>query len=110
MLTREQILASKPKVKKIEVKELGGEIYIRQLTAKDQDEMERNHLKDGRYDYPRVLNAIYAICDENGERMFSEKDFDEVAQIPGKALMKVLLESADFSDISDDSVKDKAKN
>lgn len=96
-LTKEQILASRKdrKPHRFEVPEWGGDVYIRVLSAEAQMAYDGVEPKDIA---GRVL--IDALCDENGERLFSDEDFAELMKEDFPVIMRVFAEAAHLNGLS----------
>jgi hypothetical protein len=97
-LTREQILAARKdrKPHRYEVPEWGGDVFIRVLSAADQ--MLLSDEADPKNTFVKVL--LYSLVDEEGERLFSDADFDELVQEDWPVIMRVFAESAHLNGLS----------
>lgn len=84
MLTREQILAAKPKTRTVNIPELGGEITIRGLTAHERDryEIAIYSLDSAAKDQHRGMLLALSIVDANGNRMFGDDDAVALGNLP----------------------------
>lgn len=96
-LTRDQILAARPKVKEIEVPEWGGSVFVRPLTEDQRakflnlvDKYEKASTGDRVRNHTFTL-LLYGICDEDGNPFFS--DLKDVAQLaltsPASAFLRL---------------------
>jgi hypothetical protein len=86
-LTREQILASRKERKpvRLEVPEWGGEVYVRVLSAADQ-----MALSDGVEPKEMAIKVIlHCLVAEDGERIFTDDDADELAKEDFPVIMRV---------------------
>jgi hypothetical protein len=93
ILTREQILASKGKrtIEPLEVPELGGSVFVRELMGDEREAVLAKRLPDGKVD-PTGLTArllVVAVCDEDGNPMFQPSDEAALSGIPAKALERI---------------------
>ena len=90
MLTREAILGHVDRrIGSVEVAELGGTIHVASLTAAEADKIRL--LDEAKYP-ASVGMVILGVCDEDGKRLFSEKDAEKLAGLPASA-MKVIADA-----------------
>lgn len=108
MLTREQILSLGLKKEKVDIPELGDVVYVRELTAKEQDELAAKFANKSTGS--REWMAIKSVCDEAGNPIFTDKDFEALSGISGNFLNRVLLAASKISGLSEDEVKELSKN
>jgi len=112
-LKRDDILAVKDiQVELVHVPEWGGDVYVKGMTGLERDAFEAsivNQVGKG----PRVnMNnvraklAAHTICDENGERLFTEKDINALGKKSASALQRVFAVAQKLSGIGDDDVKE----
>jgi hypothetical protein len=97
-LTREQILAARRdrKPQRFEVPEWGGDVFIRVLSAADQmDLAEGTEAKD-----TPIKVLIRSLVSENGEPLFTDEDFAELAKEDWPVIMRVFQESAHMNGLS----------
>lgn len=90
LLTKEQLLKKNLPVERVELPELGGEIYVRTLTANERDEYEAQHVakkeEGNQFENFRGRFAALVVCDEQGNRIFT----DEEASLLGEQSAKIL--------------------
>lgn len=92
-LTKEQITTSSDfEVVVVKVPEWKGLVRIRTMSSRERDSFEQEmiHFQKGK-DLPnmRAKLAAYCICDEDGIRLFSDKDIEALGQKSSKALQRV---------------------
>lgn len=118
-LTREQILECiDRRVEKLNVPAWGGDVYVRSLTGTERDEWEQENLvKDPRtkeYSYRlrniRARLVVKTVCDENGTRIFTDRDADRIGEKNAAVLTKVYEVAARLSGITPEDVEELAKN
>lgn len=87
-LTREEILgAIDLPVERVEVPEWRGVIFVRPITAAEQDRLQRD---------PNVVENVNArlaamcICDENGAPMFTEDHIEALGKKSAVAMKRVV--------------------
>jgi hypothetical protein len=99
-LDRETILAFKDdRIGKVEVSEMGGEVCIASLTVAEADKIKS--LGEG--DVPAVARlVILGACDEEGKRLFTDKDASALSKLPASALAKVANAILDHNGLGGD--------
>ena len=117
VLSAEQVLSSKDiKSEKVFVPEWGGSVYVKALTAAERDQYESSIVEFGsdgkprkyRLDKVRSLLAAMTICDENGNRLFEDKDVAALGKKSSAALDRVFKAAQSLSAISKKDVEDLA--
>lgn len=89
MLNREQILSVQDsKIETVEVPEWGGSVCVRAMSAKERDGWEIRYATDFANKNRSVRGSLCAvvICDENGNRLFTEQDIPVLEQKSAAAL------------------------
>lgn len=91
-LTREQILGAtyEPKRVKVPIKEWGGDFYVHEWTAAQQDEWEQFVVANK--GNARAITAALSLYDADGARVFKVEDAEELGHKPG--IGRVLLRIA----------------
>lgn len=111
VLSRDSILgADDLTVEKVEISEWGGFVNVKTLTAKERDDFEssmvetrgrgRNQTREIRVKNLRAGLAVRAIVDDEGNRIFGDKDVDELGKKAGSALDKIYDVAARLAGIS----------
>lgn len=97
-LTREHILAARKdrKPHRYEVPEWGGDVFIRVLSA--QDQMQLSEGADEKQMPVRVL--LHTLVTEEGERLFTDEDFAELAGEDFPIILRVFSEAAKLNGLS----------
>ena len=97
----------------VEVPEWGGMGTLRELKGSERDTFEENSLDKNRNvtmaNMRARLVALSAV-DEDGKRMFSEKDAVKLGSKSASALNRLFGVACRLSGITDDDVKDLEKN
>jgi hypothetical protein len=107
LLTKDAILSSDDLPKElVAVPEWGGEVYVRCLTAAERDDweasvmhMEGNKTKANLQNLRAKLVAR-TVCDEDGARMFEDKDVVALGAKSAAALDRLYTVAAKLSKIS----------
>jgi hypothetical protein len=94
-LTRDAILAAtNGEVQRISVPEFGGDVYIRVLTGRERDTLERFILLHRENPATAMLRArlcATTVCDETGKRIFTDADIPALAEKSGTALERIAV-------------------
>jgi len=129
LLTRNQILEAKDiKTKDIEVKEWGGTIRIKQLSAKEYNDITMNMVyirkmaakqlsrKNGDENLEEAINEsaiknqkilliIKSVVDENMKPVFTEADMELLYQKNTNVIDKIIAEIEEFNSVSTEDAK-----
>jgi len=115
-LSREDILQAKDLVlKEVAVPEWGGTVFVKSMTAKERDAFEasvteiRGGKQSVRLENIRAKFAALTICDENGKRLFDEKDIPALAEKSAGALTRVFEAAQKLSGLTDGDIKEMAE-
>lgn len=115
-LTREQLLAAKPKTELVEAPELGGQVIVAEISALERERLNKADfpVKDGKAvfqsEHHHARWAIAACRDENGKPLFTEADMAAVSALPCGLLERILRAAQRLSNPTPDSVEEEAKN
>lgn len=93
LLTKESILSiSDLPTEVVEVKQWGGHVKVRGMNAGERDRFEESIRKVGMGNL-RSLLASMTIINDDGKRMFTDKEIDKLAEKSAEAL-DVIVEAA----------------
>jgi hypothetical protein len=117
LLTKEQILARKGELPRetLPVPELGGDVIVRALSAKERDDYEASSLrrKGNRFEQNlanvRARLVVRAVLNEDGSRMFTDDDADSLGEIIGSAIDRIYDKAAKLSGITKDDAEELAR-
>jgi hypothetical protein len=85
---RNRILAANDiKVEKVSIPEWGGDYYIRVISGADRDAFEASYA-DQKMKSFRVRFLVLSLCDETGDRIFTDADAD-VAELSKKSAVVI---------------------
>jgi hypothetical protein len=88
-LSKAKILAAKDsKIEKISVPEWGGDLCLKVLTGTDRDMFEEQYSSEKMKNF-RSRFLVLCMCDEKGERMFTEEEVDDLGKKSAKVIAKV---------------------
>jgi hypothetical protein len=121
ILTREQILqASDLQRETVAVPEWGGEVVVRSMTGNERDQYEAGMIElrqsgkktsySVRLEKARARLCSLTICDESGQRLFSEADMDSLGGKNASALDRVFDVAKRLSGLRESDVEELAKN
>jgi len=105
MLTKDQILNVKDyQIEEVEVPEWGGSVFVRGLTGAERDEYEASmvQFQGSKFKSMEIRNirarmAAYAICDADGNRVFSSSDVLALSKKSAAALDRIMTVAARLS-------------
>lgn len=101
-LSAQQILdAADKKYAEVDVPAWGGKVRVQKMSAGDRDSLELANIdKDGNrrpMSNFRAAVCVRCIVDENGKRLFSDKDAAALGEKCSDALMKVYEAAAELN-------------
>jgi hypothetical protein len=116
VLTKEQILSADDiKTETVLVPEWGGDVIVRGLSGVERDAYEMAvYRPDGKLtNNPRNIRSqlVARSCvDENGKRLFTSLDAEQLGKKSGAALDRVFEVAAKLSGIRKEDIEEIAKN
>lgn len=117
LLTKEAILAANDlKTEVVQVPEWGGEVMITTMTAAAKDDYEQSLVNmvngQARENLSNIRAKLVAAClvDEEGNRLFSSKEIEQLGSKSGKAMDRVFEAASRLNAISQDDIDELAKN
>lgn len=113
VLRRDEILnASDLKRELVSVPEWGGDVYVRELTGRERDEL--NALRDSDMAaFKRVVHqrlVRYAVVDDDGKPLFTEEDETEIGSKSFEVLERLCGVVMRLSGLSKEAQEELAKN
>jgi len=116
-LNKQAILDVKDiEIEKVEVPEWGGFVFVKGMTGLERDTFEASIVqqrgKDARVNMVniRAKLASQTICDEEGIRLFNDKDVSDLGKKSANALQRVFDVAQRLSGITEDDVDELADN
>jgi len=117
ILSKDEILATEDLPReKVFIKEWKGSAIIRGLTASERDEFEANIFtgegKGRKFNHSNLRARLLSltICNEVGERIFSEADVEKLGKKSAKVMDKLFGISQRLSGIGQTDLEDLLKN
>lgn len=111
-LSRDEILKLKPstylKRKAVEVPEWNGRVFIQELSAADQQiisQLTKGGTTGSVTDSIKMLTMV--VVDEDGNRLFEEKDWKALSEHSSKVLLRLVNEASAMNKVD---VKEAEKN
>lgn len=114
MLSKEQFLSKKPKPKKFELND-GEFVYVRSWTGLERAEfLDKNQNKGENSDakhgvYINALIVAMTVVDEEGNKLFTESDVDEIQKVDNVVVEAVVAEALRLNGLAADSMEDAEK-
>lgn len=107
-LTADQILAADDlNLKKVKVKEWGGEVFIRIMSVGERDAYERMWIgkKDTGVDNFRTEYLARVLCNEKGELLFTREQVAALANKSGSVMGRLFDEAIKHNNMSEEDVE-----
>lgn len=112
MLNKTDLLsAQKLRVEKVNVRELGGDIYIRVMTGQELDKYyeETISLVDGQVvatqENKMAKLLVKCICDESGNRLFADNEIAQLGNVSSTVLVPLYEAAMRLNNMSGDASK-----
>lgn len=111
ILTRDAILSVQDlKTKEIHVAEWGGTVRIMELSGSQRLLFEESVTDQGVQRSPLIVLCALSLVNENGERLFSLEDMEQIGNKSTRALRAVFDAAVDLNGLrKDDEALDEAK-
>ena len=112
-LTKEQILAADDMgLLEVQVPEWGGSVFIRVMTVGERDAYENDWVlnKSKGVDNFRAKFLAKCLCDEKGQRLFSESEVVQLAGKSAKVMSRIWQRAMEHNALSEKEVEELAKN
>jgi hypothetical protein len=113
MNLKEQILkASDCPLKPITVPEWDCTLYIRTMSGAERDTWELTAFKDGKVspEHFRAKLLVRCVCDEHGQRVFSDTDAADLSSKSATVLVKLYDVAAKVNGLTKSDVDELTKN
>lgn len=110
MNLRDTILASKGELHPVEVPEWGCTVFVREISV---EERSRLFAKLEEKDHEARLSVwvcLFTLADAEGNRLFTEDDYDALASKPAKVIDRLGRIAADRNLMQASAVEDAKKN
>lgn len=111
-LTADQILAADDLgLKRVDVPEWGGDVYVRVMSVRERDDYERLWLgkKETGIDNFRSQYLARVLCNEKGELLFSRGQIDKLAEKSGAVMGRLFDVAMRHNNMTEEDVKELGK-
>lgn len=111
-LTADQILAADDLgLKRVDVPEWGGELYVRVMSVRERDDYERLWLgkKETGIDNFRSQYLARVLCNEKGELLFSRGQIDKLAEKSGAVMGRLFDVAMKHNNMTEEDVQELGK-
>lgn len=116
MIDKAKLLASSSafKLGELDLPEFGGKVFLRVLSSRERDALEaeftdaKNSLT--KLDNIRAKLVVRALADDQGKRLFSDAEVDQVGDMPAPLVSKIFDAAARHNGMTADSVETARKN
>ena len=115
-ITKEQVLATKPVLKEVEVPEWGGSVWIRPVTLGEQGKLANAGVKFEKADPSARLKGttvaliIWVVSDENGTPLFGDTDIPALMNQPAAVFLRLQDAILELSGLTESSRTELEKN
>jgi hypothetical protein len=112
-LTAAEILAADDLgLLEVKVKEWGGSVFIRVMTVGELDAYQKEWVgkRDTGVDNFRAKFLARCLCDEKGQRLFTDEQVEKLAAKSAKVVGRLFDKAASHNAITDKDVEELAKN
>ena len=115
-LTKQQILSTSPRLKKVDVPEWGGSVFIRPLTIHEQAKLADLGTK---YEKGSVVDRMknctlrlvqWSVCDEQGNPLFEAGDLEPLMSKAASAFLRLQDAILALPGLTEESRKELEKN
>lgn len=112
-LSKDQILAADDMgLREVDVPEWGGSVFIRVMTVGERDSYENDwvlHKAKGVENF-RAKFLARCLCDEKGNRMFSDAEVPQLAAKSARVMNRLWQATMEHNALTDKDVEELAKN
>jgi len=115
-LSKQQILAAVDlPIEEVEVPEWGGYVYVRGLNGEERDAFELSIIDQknkGKVNLENIRAKLCALtlCDDKGERLFTDKEVFALSKKSGSVLGRLFLVAQRLSGLSENDVQEMTEN
>jgi hypothetical protein len=111
MLTKDDILAANDiPSSEILVPEWGGKVYIKTMNGAEREQFERAFEESKQRLTVRATLAVFTVCDDKGEPLFTIADVDRLTKKSSRALDRIFDVARKLNGLGDREVAELEKN
>ena len=105
LLSKDQIIAANDLPREmVEVTQWGGSVWVRGMSAGERDYFEDKIRTDGMVNL-RSLMASMTMIDEDGKRLFTDKEVKQLGEKSAEALDKIVEVASKLSGLLDSDIE-----
>jgi hypothetical protein len=111
-LTKQQILAADDcRLAQVAVPEWGGDVYIRVMSCGERDAYENDWVQNKNKGVENFRSKFLArcLCDEKGERLFTDAEIGELSKKSAKVLGRLWQKAMEHNALSEADVEELGK-
>jgi len=109
-LTAAEILAATDSsVELLETPEWGGNIYIRVMSGRDRDDLERATAQGNNLENARAKFAAIVVCDAQGKRLFDESQIADLSEKSSLVLDRIFDRGMRLNKMGDQYIEELVK-
>ena len=112
-LNKEAILSADDlKQETIQVPEWKGEVIIRTMTGEERDAFDSEMIRDDKKSFKNIRARFLSliICDEQGNRLFDDKEIAQLGKKSAAALDRLFSAGQKLNRLSNDDIEELAGN
>ena len=112
-LNKEAILSADDlKQEVIQVPEWKGEVIIRTMTGEERDAFDSEMIRDDKKSFKNIRARFLSliICDEQGNRLFDDKEIAQLGKKSAAALDRLFSAGQKLNRLSNDDIEELAGN
>ena len=112
-LNKEAILSADDlKQEVIQVPEWKGEVIIRTMTGEERDAFDSEMIRDDKKSFKNIRARFLSliICDEQGNRLFDDKEITQLGKKSAAALDRLFSAGQKLNRLSNDDIEELAGN
>lgn len=92
------------KLEKVSVPEWGGDVYIKTISGLDRDSFEDGYSEKRMKNF-RTRFLVLTLCDEKGERLFTDAEVEELAKKSSLVISRLFDKSWSLNAFTNEAVE-----
>jgi hypothetical protein len=105
ILSKDDLLAIKPRVEKVELPAERGELFVREITGRQREIFLTKFGPDNEDKNMMTTVACWCICDADGKRFFEDSDLEKVGDLPAEVISAIYWKVSEISFTSVDEAE-----
>jgi hypothetical protein len=111
MITRDSILSTTDLNREpVPVPEWGGDVFVRTMTGRERDAFEASCNGGADMDNIRARLLVRCLCDEHGNRLFTDGDTEALGNTPAAPLVRLFAVAQRINKLSKQDFDELSKN